>query len=254
MDRSSTPASRVQSVDRAALLLRTVAEVGADDATAPALARRTGLNRATAWRLLTTMESHGLVSCNRVSGQWSLGLGLAYLAASTGLDRVRQSARAELERVSRESGETAALAVTSGAELTYVDQVAPPSVIAATWQDRTVPLHATSTGKAFLAVSAPSTRRQLLADGLTRYTETTIVDPAALEAELEQASADGYAVCRGEFEPSAWGASSAVLDGSGHPLAVVSIWGPGTRIGPERFAELGALVRDAAGRLSGSRP
>src|ERR1041385_6577348 len=55
------PASTgVQSVDRALRLLKAVA-ASELPSSAQELAQRCGVNRSTAWRLLATLESHGLV-------------------------------------------------------------------------------------------------------------------------------------------------------------------------------------------------
>src|SRR4029453_2342177 len=62
---------------------------------------------------------------------------------------------------------------------------------------------------------------------LARYTPTTITSRAKLRAELELTREQGFGVCRGEYESSAWGVSAPVLDSSGRPLAVLSIWAPG---------------------------
>ena len=50
---------RIQSVDRAIDLLLAVAAAGPADAGVPALAKACGLNRATAWRLLKTLQARG---------------------------------------------------------------------------------------------------------------------------------------------------------------------------------------------------
>ena len=51
---------RIQAVDRAIVLLKAVA-ASTTPPTVLELARRCGINRATAWRLLRTLEHHGLV-------------------------------------------------------------------------------------------------------------------------------------------------------------------------------------------------
>ena len=51
---------RIQAVDRAVVLLKAVA-ASSTPPTVLELARRCGINRATAWRLLRTLEHHGLV-------------------------------------------------------------------------------------------------------------------------------------------------------------------------------------------------
>ncbi len=53
-------------------------------------------------------------------------------------------------------------------------------------------------------------------------------------------------MCRGEYEASTWGVSAPVLDRAGRPLAVLSIWGPASRVTDAGFEALGTLARDAA--------
>ena len=64
-----TPASerqpgstRVQSVERAAAVLRAVAAATGPAGSATALAETVGLNRTTTWRILTTLEQERLVT------------------------------------------------------------------------------------------------------------------------------------------------------------------------------------------------
>lgn len=247
-DEAPPRASRVQSVDRAARLLQAVS-AASGAATAPSLARQCGLNRATAWRILSTLESHGLVSCDRSTGRWAMGPALLQLAKQASNETLVQSAHAALERLCEVSGETSALAIPGPTGLSYVDEVAPQAVVAATWQGRTVPLHATSTGKALLAFLPEDEAKQLVSGPLRGYTPTTLVDHDALWAELVETRANGYSVCRGEYETTAWGVSAPVLDGLDRPRAVLSIWGPAGRVTDKRFSALGSLVASAAASL-----
>jgi DNA-binding IclR family transcriptional regulator len=239
-------ASRVQSVDRAVLLLRAVAAATGAQSSVTALAETCGLNRATAWRILMTLERAGRVVGNRDTGQYAIGLGLVELARGAGADALAQSAHAMLEKLSLQTGETAAFAVARIGGLIYVDEVTPQAVVAAGWRGRSVPLHATSTGKVLLAFSPQEDVERMLGQSLHRWTKTTVTDRVALLAELAEARQKGFAVCRGEFEESAYGVSAPVLDTAHRPIAVVSVWGPGDRVTEARFDALGALVRDAA--------
>src|SRR6476659_1087233 len=62
----------VQSVDRALRLLKAVAASDAPSS-AQELAQRCDVNRSTAWRLLATLESHGLVERDAVTGRYVVG-------------------------------------------------------------------------------------------------------------------------------------------------------------------------------------
>ncbi|MDT7592971.1 MAG: IclR family transcriptional regulator, acetate operon repressor, partial [Pseudonocardiales bacterium] len=74
--RNHLPAAsvRIQSVDRAVDLLQAVAAASPETSSAPALARACGLNRATAWRLLKTLQARGLVALDEATGRYSIGL------------------------------------------------------------------------------------------------------------------------------------------------------------------------------------
>lgn len=247
VDPSDHPRSgRVQSVDRAVALLRAVAAATDERANVASLAAECGLNRATAWRILSTLEAQEMVVLDRPSGRYAIGFGVVELAGSAGVGILVQSAHKVLERVSLLTGETASLAVVRDNGLTYVDEVAPTAVVSATWRGRTVSLHATSTGKALLAYASEEMVDRVLGQPLTRHTDTTITDRDAVLRELSATRERGYGVCRGEFEESAYGVSAPVLDSGGRPLAVLSIWGPRGRLTEARFEALGEIAREAA--------
>ena len=245
---SAEPAGRartIQSVDRAAALLKAIAD-SARPPTVVELAEKTGLNRSTAWRLLATLDAHGLVERDPVSQRYSVGYAILRIAASAEHDSIVRRARPVLEQLALNTGEAVNLALAKGVHLVYVDQVDPPQILAPNWLGRHVPLHATSSGKAFLAYLDPAERDGLLGEHLERFTKSTITDRATLEAELDAARRDGYAVSVGELEESLYGASSAVLSEQGRPLAIVSVWGPDRRVPKLRLPAIGELAADAA--------
>jgi DNA-binding IclR family transcriptional regulator len=245
-ERREAGTARIQSVDRAVDLLLAVAAAGPGAAGVPALARVCGLNRATAWRLLKTLQARGLVAVDEATGRYSLGLTALELGGAAWPGAVIAAAHPVLEQLSRQTGETASLAIPGVGGLTYVDEVTPTAVLTASWLGRTVPVHATSTGKALLAFLTPAEVRQVLAEGLPAFTDTTITTPEALIAELAATRDRGYGTCAGELESSLYGVSAPVLDPAGRPLAVLSIWGPGDRVSRQTFAQLGAVVLEAA--------
>jgi len=249
--------SSVQSVERAAALLRAVAAATGPAATATALAETVGLNRTTTWRLLSTLEQQRLVRLDRDTGRYSLGFGLIDLAGQAGDASLARVARAVLQRIASQTGETAALAVLRDGALVYVAEAVVGSIVSVTFLGQTVPLHATSTGKALLAFSGPDEVRQLLGQQrggrLQRFTAATITSRAELTDELEVTRERGFSVCRGEFEESAWGVSAPVLDVSGRAVGVVSIWGPPERITATRFDGLGELAVAGAEDLADRR-
>jgi DNA-binding IclR family transcriptional regulator len=98
---------RIQSVDRAVDRRLALAAAPPAAATAPALARACGLNRATAWRLLKTLQIRGLVAVDDATGRYSIGLTVVELGNAAGPDALVAAAHPVLERTSAQTGETA---------------------------------------------------------------------------------------------------------------------------------------------------
>lgn len=236
----------IQAVDRAVELLKIVAG-SRHPLTVGELAAAAGLNRSTAWRLLATLDQHGLVERDPVTQRYSVGYAIVQLAAAGDYDALVRRARPVLQRLASDTGETANLAVAKRFNLVYVDQVEAEQIMAPSWLGRSLPLHATSTGKAFLAWLPPEERDALTPARLKRYTDTTITTRRELEDELDAVRRDGYSICVGELEQTLFGASSAVLNERQRPVAIVSVWGPQHRVDRDRLPEIGReTVRAAA--------
>ena len=235
----------VQAVDRAAALLKAVAN-SARPATALELARSCNLNRSTAWRLLATLERQGLVERDPVTQRYSVGYAIFRIAASDDHDPLVRRAHPMIERLASETRATVSLAVAKRFNLVYVDQVDEPRALSPNWLGRSLPLHATSGGKAFLAWLPKEERDAILTGRLQRYTSTTVTERRRLEQELAADRRRGYSTCLGELEETLWGVSSAVLDQRERPIAVVNVWGPSNRLTAERLPTVGAKTARAA--------
>ncbi|MEO6614801.1 MAG: IclR family transcriptional regulator [Marmoricola sp.] len=247
-----SPRGLVQSVGRAITLLEAVADGDPQGETVATLADGCGLNRATAWRLLATLEAYDLVHVDPGTRRYTIGLAVPRLAAADSVVGLTGRAHGVLARLSKVTNETADLAVVQRLRLTYVAEVAPPTVLTAKWLGRQVPLHATSSGKAMLAWLPEHELEPFLEQPMARYTETTITSAEDLRRELEETRARGYGICPGELEETLYGVSAPVLDQRGRPFAVVSIWGPRSRVPASRFPELGELARKAASEIGES--
>jgi DNA-binding IclR family transcriptional regulator len=108
------------------------------------------------------------------------------------------------------------------------------------------PMHASALGKAFLSAMAEAERRVLLGRiSFKRYTDTTITSLAALEREIAEIQAKGYAVDRSEFETTLACAAAPIFDHRGLPVAAISVSGPAERVMPQ-IERIGGLVGDTA--------
>src|SRR5580704_3269470 len=103
----------IQSVDRALLLLETIAEAGGE-ATLTELATRTGLNISTCHHLLATLIKRGFAA--KVQGRrlYALGARILYLGHACLQVDLPRRAHPYLEAVNRATGETVHLAGLQG--------------------------------------------------------------------------------------------------------------------------------------------
>jgi DNA-binding IclR family transcriptional regulator len=248
---TGTGYQRIQAVDRAVVLLKAVAS-STTPPTVLELAQATGINRSTAWRLLRTLEYHGLLDRDAITQRYTMGYGAIPIAAAVTDDALVRRARPLLEDLAMRVGESVTLAVAKRFHLVYVDQVDPPDVIVPSWVNLPLPLHATSGGKIFLAWLRADERASILPRELQRYTDRTITDHEELRRELETARQVGYALCDREYEEFSAGVSAAVLNSRRYPMAVVNVWGPAPRNPARRLHEIGreaAAAADSVGAL-----
>jgi DNA-binding IclR family transcriptional regulator len=235
----------IQSVDRAAALLKAVANSRRPQ-TVVELAAACGLNRSTAWRLLATLDKQGLVERDPVTQRYSVGYAIVQIAAAGDHDALVRRAHPVLEQLALATGETTNLALAKRFNLVYVDQVEAPQIMSANWLGRVAPLHATSSGKAFLAWLPKDERAALLPARPKRFTDTTITDRRQLEQELATVRSEGYSICVGELEETLYGVSAPVLNDRERPVAIVSVWGPQHRVPRERLPAIGRKAQRAA--------
>jgi DNA-binding IclR family transcriptional regulator len=160
-----------------------------------ALVDATGISRPTAHRLAQALEVHGLVR-REDDGRFALGLRLISLGrVAAGELSIAESARAALEALRDETGESVQLYVRDG--------------------DRRV---------CALSLESPHGLRTIVALGaslpLDRGSAGRILlgDPASWRK--------GWAESVEEREPGVASVSAPVLDGAGHVLAAVSVSGP----------------------------
>ena len=241
----------VRSVDRAAALLLALGE-SQGEAGVTELARRLGLHKSTASRLLATLQKRGLVEQDDETGKYRLGLVIIRLAerAERTLD-LRGIAMPELERLARLTHETTGLGVVDGDQLLTVAQADGPNLIAVgDWTGRSTPLHCVASGKVLLAALAEREVLRIVRRGLVTYTERTIVELEPLLEELARIRRRGYATALGEYEIGLNAVSAPVHDARGHVVAAVDIWGPAFRLTPRRIPELAVQAREAAAAIS----
>jgi DNA-binding IclR family transcriptional regulator len=250
-DRDLLDGHAVRSVDRAAALLLALGECPAE-AGVSELARRLGLHKSTASRLLATLERRGLVEQDEGSGKYRLGLVVIRLAerAERTLD-LRTIALPELERLARVTRETVTLGIVEADACLTVAQVDGPNMVACSdWTGRTTPLHCVASGKVLLAAMAERDVLRIARPGLPARTERTITSLEALLEELARIRRRGFATAFSEWIEGTNGVAVPVADARGRVIASIGVWGPAFRVTAGRVAEIVTSTREAAAAVT----
>lgn len=248
---SNEPYPGTQAVLRALALLKTFTD-DRPELSLPELADRVGLNKTTAYRLLTALESEGLVARGGINDTYRLGpetiaLGGRAMRANS----LRAVSRVELEDLARQTGETAVIEVLSEGRMLTLAEVSGHHLVGATpFVGSHWPLHATSTGKVILAYLLPAEREALLVYPLEAFTPRTLTQAQALQTELACVREQGFAVGDQELEIGYVSVAAPVHNYEGRVVAAVSVGGPSARLPQERIGEMVALLKPAAGRIS----
>ncbi|MCC5956774.1 MAG: IclR family transcriptional regulator [Natronohydrobacter sp.] len=241
-----TEQNTVQSLDRALSILEVVAE--SSGLTLTELAQAADQSAATAYRVLTTFQSHGFVELETESQRWHIGAG-AFRTGSAFLRRTKLAdrARGAMESLMRETGETANLGIEDRGEVLFLTQVETHEAIRAFFPPGTrSPMHVSGIGKALLAHMPMLRLAEVMARGLRGFTPASLIDAQALERDLIATRARGYAIDNEERTEGMRCIAAPIFDAQGRAVAGLSISGPVFRLSLERAEEVGAMVKRAA--------
>lgn len=201
------------------------------------LARRTGISKASVYRLAQELLDWGMLE--RAGQDYRLGMRAFELGSRVPRFRVlRDVVRPLMESVHFATKETVHLAVLDGLEVLYLEKVAGaaqatrPSRIAGR-----MPLHSTATGKVLLAHAPTSVYDGVIARGLSRETPATIVMPGVLAEQLRTVRERGYAVEQEETTAGYVSVAVPLTGSSGMVLAAISITAPAFRSDVPRYVK-----------------
>jgi DNA-binding IclR family transcriptional regulator len=242
----------VPAVDRAFRILDLL-KAQKYDMTLAEISKATGWHKSSVQKLLITLCHHGALEREESTKRYSLGIRLAEYGrmALNHLD-IRVAGKPFLTELVDYTGETAVLAILYGNKMVMVDKKVPVLQIRASpFIGMRFPATATSNGKALLAWLPESRVDEILmTEGLTPFTQKSIIDRATYQADLEDTRNRGYAVDRGEFQEGINGVSAPIFSPNRQVIATISIVGPEFRMTEQKIQECGAKCAEVAERLS----
>ncbi len=232
----------VQSVERAAAILRLLAEESEPLALAQ-IADALGLAKGTAHGILRTLQDVGFVEQDHTGGPYRVASEVFRLGW-TRLDQNELRARALnwTDALAARTGESARVAAfhAGRAEVAHhVFRAGGGTQVLVTGSE--VPLHASALGKVLLAYD-PGAARTLVRRPLPALTHRTVVDRTVLNRELAAIRDIGWAGAVGEVDPAVAGIAAPVRDRGGYVVAAVGIEGEIDRICDDRLRPRTALI------------
>jgi DNA-binding IclR family transcriptional regulator len=198
------------------------------------LARRTGLAKTTAHRLLRILESSAVIE--RVEGGYRCGDrldGLADLLYPAHQPELRDVVLPFLQDLYELSHETVHLAILRDTEVHLVEKLyGHRRSPLRTRVGGVLPVHSTALGKALLAYSPRTTQQRALATDLLPYTPATLTQPLRIATELRLTLRQGVAYDRQETHHEVTCIAAPVLNSDGTALGAISLSGPTHRFNP----------------------
>ena len=247
--KEKTPPKGAQAALRAIRLLK-LFTIEKPDLSLTQVSIGADLNKTTTHRLLRALESENLVQRNSVNGRYSLGAGLMALGVQAlSSSDLRRRARPILKLLARDTGETAQLEVPVQDGMLILDEVTGRHVVSATGNIGTHwPMHATSSGKAYIAYDANTFHQ--LPDSFSALTKNTITTKTKMKQQVESILKRGFSESVDELEPGYSCVGIAVFDALGNIQGALSIGGPSHRMTAERRLEIGVALKKASDHLS----
>ena len=219
----------VESLARGLTVLTAFGE-GRAELPLAAIAKATGLPRATARRALITLEHLGYLTAQGAAFRPTpqvLALGYPPLSRLTlaQIAQIAQIAQPHLSDLVDQVSDSASLAVLTGDDIQYTARVASGRIMSV---DITVgtrlPAYATSMGRVLLAGLPAEERSARLAHAALRpLTRHTVTSRAELSALLERAGRDGHALVDEELEEGLRSIGVPVHGRAGQVVAAVNV-------------------------------
>lgn len=226
--------SGIGVLDKAVNVLHTIAQSPCGLAE---LCERTGLPRATAYRLAAALEVHRLLARDD-EGRWRLGPAVTELAAHVN-DPLLAASAGVLALLRETTGESVQLYRREGTTRVCVAALEPAAGLRDTVPvGARLPMTAGSGAKVLLAHSDAATQKAVLPTA--KFTERTL-------AEVRRR---GWAQSVAEREAGVASVSVPVRDGRGAVIAAISVSGPVDRIGRRPAARWAADLLSAAEALT----
>jgi len=216
------------------------------------LALKSGYNKSTTYRLLSTLVSLQVVQQNE-NEKYSLGSKLFELGNRVSLyQSLINATKIPIRDIAIDIQETVLYGVLKDNKVFYINksesvQGLKISTSVGSYQ----PIHATAIGKVLLAFSSDIKRESLLRSiNFTAITKNTITKKSALISTLEKITHQGYALDLEEFELGLICVAIPIFNKSGKLIGSISASGPASRFELKNVKNYIAILKKGAQKIN----
>ena len=207
------------------------------------------INKSTVHRLLATLEGKRFVERDAITGLYKPGIRLLQMAFLT-LEHndLRRLAAPFLHNLCDQFRENVNLSVLDDTDVIYLEVIeSPQRVKLAAEPGQRLPAFCTASGKAIIAFLPEDKVRDILARGMPKYTQNTLISEEVFWENMRHTREQGYAISEQEFEDGINAIAAPICN---HPIASVSIAGPAYRLTRERMIEIGPQLLTAVKKIA----
>lgn len=245
---------KVRSVERALNIIEALnrdEEMGITD-----LSKELNLNKATIYRLVTTLRLQGYVEQGK-GDKYKLTFKLFELGSKI-VNRlgIHKTASPYLEELAAATKETVNIAALEGNNVYYLDRIESrePLRLGMDIGSR-FPAHCTALGRILLAYLEPVEINDLLLKAgregqIQQYTSNTLTDVGLIKKELQKIRRQGYAIETEQYLSGIRCIGAPIFNHIGKVVAAVSVAGPIVRVTDEFAREVIPSLKKTASNIS----
>jgi len=217
------------------------------------LAKKTGYNKSTTYRLLSTLEALGALQKNN-EDKYLLGLKLFELGNLVSIHKaLRKHSRLPLEQIASEIKETVHFGVLDKNQVLYLNKTESPQGLKVSTQIGSYQkAYCTAIGKVLLAFSSEKVLDNYMASvTLEPCTEHTITNKDLLLKELNKIRKQQYALDMEELELGLICIAIPVFNKQKEIVASISVSGPSSRFKLEKIDAYLSIIRKGTKAIEG---
>ena len=244
----------VHSLELGLRILESFDRDAVDEMSLSEMARRIGVSRSSAFRLVHTLQRLGYLEREDETKNYRLGarvmsLGYSFLSSKD----IAELARPNLQRLRTETRCSTHLGILDGIEVIYIARFAAHQPVSAMISvGARVPAHATTMGRIMLAFKPRAYIEEHFGDRpLTRFSEQTPVSVDELLVTLAADRERGYVISHSNFEAGIASIAAPLFDAKGDVAGAINVSTPENLIDVEQFdSGVCQALRSTARRIS----